>query len=387
KAKTSALICSFLIIGQTRGTYDCSNAGLVRHERRRRTSPTSKQNAVPVMQTAEQSVVLENVKLTARRIFNLITTELAQVEAEFERQARSNVQVIAYLGDYLRESGGKRVRPALTILSNYSVGGDGSRYNSIRMATVMEFLHTATLVHDDIIDSADTRRSRPTVNALYGNETAVLMGDWLYMSAFETSLTERSLPILDILTRVTRKMTEGELLQLTTLGRTDLSEQQYLDIIQRKTAYLFSACCEVGAILGGASEQEQKALGDYGMNLGMAFQLTDDLLDFTSTSDALGKGTGVDLLGGKVTLPLIYLIRSESSARDMVQTVMSEQRYETVIRSRLLEAVDRVGAGEQARTQADEYAETARNALDELADSEYSESLRAIPTYVLNRDR
>ena len=132
--------------------------------------------------------------------------------------------MIAYLGDYLRESGGKRVRPALTILSNYAVGGDGSRYNSIRMATVMEFLHTATLVHDDIIDSADTRRNRPTVNALYGNETAVLMGDWLYMSAFETSLAERSLPILDILTRVTRKMTEGELLQLTTLGRTDVSE-------------------------------------------------------------------------------------------------------------------------------------------------------------------
>ena len=183
------------------------------------------------------------------------------MESEFERQARSNVQVIAYLADYLRESGGKRVRPALTILSNYAVGGDGSRYNSIRMATVMEFLHTATLVHDDIIDSADTRRNRPTVNALYGNETAVLMGDWLYMSAFETSLAERSLPILDILTRVTRKMTEGELLQLTTLGRTDLSEQQYLDIIQRKTAFLFSACCEVGAILGGASEDGTKSFG------------------------------------------------------------------------------------------------------------------------------
>jgi octaprenyl-diphosphate synthase len=339
------------------------------------------------MQTAEQSAVLEDVKLTAKRIFSLITAELAQVEGEFERQARSNVQVIAYLGDYLRESGGKRVRPALTILSNYSVGGDGSRYNSIRMATVMEFLHTATLVHDDIIDSADTRRNRPTVNALYGNETAVLMGDWLYMSAFETSLAERSLPILDILTLVTRKMTEGELLQLTTLGRTDLSEQQYLDIIQRKTAYLFSACCEVGAILGGASEREQKALGDYGMNLGMAFQLTDDLLDFTSTSDALGKGAGVDLLGGKVTLPLIYLIESDPSAREMVQTVMSEQRYESIIRSRLLEAVDRVGASEHARTRADEYAEAARIALDKLADSEYSESLRAIPTYVLNRDR
>src|SRR6266545_918268 len=216
------------------------------------------------MQTVEQSALLEDVKLTAKRIFNLIASELGQVELEFERQARSNVQVIDYLGEYLRASGGKRVRPALTILSNYAVGGDGSRYNCIRMATVMEFLHTATLVHDDIIDHADTRRNRPTVNALYGNETAVLMGDWLYMSAFETSLAERSLSILDILTRVTRKMTEGELLQLTLLGRTDISEEQYFDIIQRKTAFLFSACCEVGALLGDASEAEQKALSDYG---------------------------------------------------------------------------------------------------------------------------
>lgn len=339
------------------------------------------------MQATEQSAVLEDVKLTAKRIFSPITSELAQVESEFERQARSNVQVIGYLADYLRESGGKRVRPALTILSNYAVGGDGSRYNSIRMATVMEFLHTATLVHDDIIDSADTRRNRPTVNALYGNETAVLMGDWLYMSAFETSLAERSLPILDILTRVTRKMTEGELLQLTTLGRTDISEQQYLDIIQRKTAFLFSACCEVGAILGGASEPEQRALGDYGMNLGMAFQLTDDLLDFTSTDDALGKGAGVDLLGGKVTLPLIYLIASEASARQQVQTVMSEAGYDSVTRRELVEAVERVGAIERARARGDEYAAAAREALDQLPDSEFCESLKAIPTYVLDRDR
>src|SRR4029450_296445 len=285
----------------------------------------------------------EEAKISAIRIFSGISTELQQVEIEFERQAKSNVQVIAYLGEYLRASGGKRVRPALTILSNYAVGGDGARFNSIRMATVMEFLHTATLVHDDIIDKADTRRKRPTVNALYGNETAVLMGDWLYMSAFETSLAERSLPILDILTRVTRKMTEGELLQLTTLGRTDISRQQYLDIIQRKTAFLFSACCEVGGILGGASATEQKALADYGMNLGMAFQLTDDLLDFTSTDDILGKGTGVDLLGGKVTLPLIYLIASEPSARELVQTVISEADYQSVHRHDLHQAVKSAG--------------------------------------------
>src|SRR6266566_3846853 len=233
------------------------------------------------MQATEQSAVLDEARLSAKRIFSQIAAELAQVEAEFERQARSNVQVIAYLGDYLRESGGKRVRPALTILSNYAVGGDGARYNSIRMATVMEFLHTATLVHDDVIDSADKRRNRPTVNALYGNETAVLMGDWLYMSAFETSLTERSLPILDILTRVTRKMTEGELLQLTLLGQTDVSESQYLDVLQRKTAYLFSACCEIGAILGNASDNQRLALLNYGLKLGTDFQLIDDLLDFT----------------------------------------------------------------------------------------------------------
>jgi len=339
------------------------------------------------MQATEQSAVLEDVNLTAKRIFNLVAAELGQVESEFERQARSNVQVIAYLADYLRESGGKRVRPALTILANYAVGGDGSRYNSIRMATVMEFLHTATLVHDDIIDRADTRRNRPTVNALYGNETAVLMGDWLYMSAFETSLAERSLPILDILTRVTRKMTEGELLQLTTLGRTDISERQYLDIIQRKTAFLFSACCEVGAILGGASVLEQKALADYGMSLGMAFQLTDDLLDFTSTDTALGKNAGVDLLGGKVTLPLIYLLATDASARELVQTVMTEAAYESVARRELLEAVEGMGAIERARARGDEYAAAARKALDDLPESDFCEALKAIPTYVLERDR
>jgi octaprenyl-diphosphate synthase len=339
------------------------------------------------MPLSGHTITLEEAKISARRIFSLISTELEQVEAEFERQAQSNVQVVAYISDYLRASGGKRVRPALTVLSNYAVGGDGSRYNSIRMATVMEFLHTATLVHDDVIDSADKRRNRPTVNALYGNETAVLMGDWLYMSAFETSLTERSLPILDILTRVTRKMTEGELLQLTLLGQTDVSESQYLDVLQRKTSYLFSACCEIGAILGKASEKQQESLRDYGLNLGTAFQLIDDLLDFTSNDDVLGKAAGVDLLGGKVTLPLIYLTETDDAAREMIRIVLNDGSYSTVARGDLLDAVGRVGALERARSRADEYAEKARAALDNLPESEYCDSLRAIPSYVLDRDR
>ena len=340
------------------------------------------------MTTSGETLTLDaEVTLSARRIFSVIADELQQVEIEFERQARSNVQVIAYLGEYLRASGGKRVRPALTILSNYAAGGDGSRYNSIRMATVMEFLHTATLVHDDVIDKADTRRNRPTVNALYGNETAVLMGDWLYMSAFETSLAERSLAILDILTSVTRKMTEGELLQLTLLGHADISEGQYFDVLKRKTAYLFSASCEIGAILGGANEKQQTALRDYGLNLGTAFQLIDDLLDFTSSDEALGKASGADLLGGKVTLPLIYLQAAEPSTAAMVQRVLLDGSYDAVGQEEFREALDRTGALEQARAMADQYAENARSALDDLPETEYADSLRALPTYVLMRDR
>lgn len=338
------------------------------------------------MQTMGNTALAEEVKLSARRIFSLISAELGEVEVEFERQASSNIQVIAYISNYLRASGGKRVRPALTILSNYAVGGDGGRYNSTRMATVMEFLHTATLVHDDIIDNAATRRNRPTINNQYGNQTAVLMGDWLYMSAFETSLAERSLPVLDILTAVTRKMTEGELLQLTLLGNTDITEEQYLDVLQRKTAFLFSACCEVGALLGGASEQQRVALRDYGMNLGTAFQLIDDLLDFSGSDEQLGKAVGVDLLEGKLTLPLIYLMESGDSARELVQTVVGEGSYDTVPRRKLIEAVERTGVVRRAKTRADEYAAAARDCLSILPDSEYADCLRSIPTYVLERE-
>jgi octaprenyl-diphosphate synthase len=331
-------------------------------------------------------VILDEAAQSSQRIFSLISDALKEVEAEFERQARSNVQVISYIADYLRASGGKRVRPALTILANYAVGGDGARYNSIRMATVMEFLHTATLVHDDIIDESDTRRNRRTVNALFGNETAVLMGDWLYMSAFETSLAERSLEILDILTAVTRKMTEGELMQLTLLGEIDISEEQYLDVLTRKTAYLFSACCEVGAILGGATDTQQEALRDYGLNLGMAFQLIDDLLDFTSSDGELGKLAGADLIGGKVTLPLIYLMERDESARELIATVLRDRNYDSVPRAKLLSILEEAGCLDEARNRAAEFAETSRSALRGFPTSDHCEALKSIPSYVIQRE-
>lgn len=334
-----------------------------------------------------QTAILEDAQQTATRIFDAIAPELVLVEAEFEQQARSNIQVIAYIGEYLRRSGGKRVRPALTILSNYAVGGDGSNYSSIRMATVMEFLHTATLVHDDVIDKAERRRNRPSINSEFGNQTAVLMGDWLYMSAFETSLAERSLPILDILTAVTRRMTEGELLQLTLLGRTDISEEQYFDVIARKTAYLFSACCEIGALLGGADEAAQNTLRDYGMNLGIAFQLVDDLLDFVASEEVLGKPAGADLIEGKVSLPLIFLLQRHSDIRAALQQVINDGGYQNVSRQELLSALIETGALATAQQRAVEYAEAARASIQSLSNSLYTDALSAIPTYIVERDR
>ena len=334
-----------------------------------------------------QTAILEDAQQTATRIFDAIAPELVLVEAEFEQQARSNIQVIAYIGEYLRRSGGKRVRPALTILSNYAVGGDGSNYSSIRMATVMEFLHTATLVHDDVIDKAERRRNRPSINSEFGNQTAVLMGDWLYMSAFETSLAERSLPILDILTAVTRRMTEGELLQLTLLGRTDISEEQYFDVIARKTAYLFSACCEIGALLGGADEAAQNTLRDYGMNLGIAFQLVDDLLDFVASEEVLGKPAGADLIEGKISLPLIFLLQRHSDIRAALQQVINDGGYQNVSRQELLSALIETGALATAQQRAVEYAEAARASIQSLSNSLYTDALSAIPTYIVERDR
>lgn len=326
-----------------------------------------------------------NPHIAAQKIFSLIKDEMALVEAEFERQAGSNIQVINFLGDYLRDSGGKRVRPALLLLSNYASGGNASRENVVRLATVMEMLHTATLVHDDIIDNADTRRNRASVNARFGNQAAVLMGDWLYMSAFETSLQERSLEILDILTRLTRKMTEGELIQLTTLGKTDLTQDEYFNILQRKTAYLFSACCEIGAILGNASKDEQTALRDYGMNLGTAFQLADDLLDFTAEEAVLGKAAGADLLEGKLTLPLILLVEKDESVKSDLEQIMHDGNYENISRERLLTRLEAENLLDETRDKAYAFAGEAIKNLEQLPKTEYRLALEEIPSYMIER--
>ena len=323
---------------------------------------------------------------SARRIFDLIKNELLLVEAEFERQASSNIQVINYLGEYLRASGGKRVRPALLILANYAIGGDGSTESSIRLATVMEMLHTATLVHDDIIDNADVRRNRKSINARFGNQTAVLMGDWLYMSAFQTALRERSLEILDILTRLTRKMTEGELIQMTMIGSLGITEDDYFDILRRKTAYLFSACCEIGGILGGANQAQQIALRDYGMDLGIAFQLSDDILDLTSDAEQLGKAAGTDLLEGKLTLPLISLLKKEPSLKPRFESVMLNGDYTALTREQIREKLDDFGILDEIKSRAEDFIGRARKSLDVLPESEYRSCLEDTLDFITTRN-
>jgi len=319
------------------------------------------------------------------RVARLVQPHLEEVEARIAQQAAAFDPALEGYVVYAVGGRGKRLRPLLALLA----GGASGKINSdhVDLAVIVELIHIATLVHDDVIDRAATRRNRPSINSEFGNQTAVLMGDWLYMSAFETSLTERSLEILDILTAVTRKMTEGELLQLTLLGRTDVSEEQYFDVIARKTAYLFSACCEIGSLLGKTSPEMQNMLRDFGMNLGIAFQLVDDLLDFTSTEDVLGKPAGADLLEGKVSLPLIFLLQREPEMRSAIQTVISEARYESVSRAELLTALERTGALQLALDRAIEYATAAQTSVEGLPESSYAQVLSSIPAYIVERDR
>jgi octaprenyl-diphosphate synthase len=323
---------------------------------------------------------------TAQEIFSLIQSEMDAVEDEFENRARSNIQIITRIGQYLYRTGGKRVRPALLILSA-KIFGEEVNAAVIQMATVMEFLHTATLVHDDVIDGAEMRRGRQAVSAEWGNETAVLMGDWLYMSAFETALQQRNLAILDALTDATRKMTEGELIQLALVGNMRITEDQHLEIVARKTGCLFSASCRVGGILRGANEEERRALSDYGLYLGIAFQLVDDLLDFISDSTKLGKPVLSDLREGKVTLPLIRLLRKQPQFSSLVRAAMEEPAGETVLAKQALALLDEYGELDRAREEAYAYAARAQEVLTIFPDNRYRRALNDIAQFIVERDR
>jgi octaprenyl-diphosphate synthase len=332
----------------------------------------------------------ENHRLDALRhpkaleIFDMVRPELALVEEELRRQSVSTVSAITEISQYLQASGGKRLRPALVLLASRLCGYEGPA--AVRLGAVVELIHTATLVHDDIIDGADLRRGRPSTNSRWGNHTSVLAGDWLYMQAFNIALAERNFRILDILIGVTQVMVEGELIQMSQLNRIDLTEDDYLELAYRKTACLFSACLRMGALLGGMGEEAEIRLGSYGANLGLAFQVIDDILDFTSSEELLGKPIGSDLREGKVTLPLIYLLlkcRPEEAAR--IAWVLREGGFQSVPFSEISELIERYQALDAARTKARHFAELAQNSLAGLPDSPCKNALQSLAQFTVER--
>ncbi len=324
--------------------------------------------------------------MNQQEIYRLVEGGLAKVEDELARQSRSNIQLIDRISRYVYQSGGKRIRPTILLLSTQMCGFDGPE--CYRLGAVIELIHAATLVHDDIIDDAEIRRGKASVNAQWGNEITVLMGDWLYMTSFTVALGERKFKILDILIDVARKMVEGELIQLSMNGSLDITEEQHLDISMRKTAYLFSACSQLGGVLGSVSEEQQERLRLYGLNIGIAYQMGDDVLDFTSDEAKLGKPVGADLGEGKLTLPLIYLMRNgEPKHRELIQSALRDNGAGSGNMKAVLELVRRHGTVDLVMRKAHEYARRAKDQISAFPPGKAKDALMAIPDYIVEREQ
>jgi octaprenyl-diphosphate synthase len=335
---------------------------------------------------------------TIKGIFDLVRDDLSLVEQEIAAQNVGAIEPVAEISSYLCAGGGKRLRPALLLLAAGASGYRGA--SAIRLGAVVELIHSATLVHDDVIDGANTRRGRPSTNARWGNHMSVLAGDWLYMQSFEMALRERNFQILDILIDLTQNMVEGELLQLMRLGRINLTETEATELAYRKTACLFSGCARLGAVLGKQPTRVEDALAEYGRNAGLAFQLVDDLLDFTASPEQLGKPVLSDLKEGKMTLPLIFALQANGASRNvegegnghahpdgrrLVATVLEERDFVSVRPEEIAELVQQTGALAQATRLAREYVGRAKQSLEELPDTEYRKALLAVPDFILER--
>ncbi len=326
---------------------------------------------------------LERYEL-GERIKNYIQADLWRIEQEIKSQIFGPVALLNEVSRYIVDSGGKRLRPLLTILSARLCGYKGSR--DVPLAVAFEFLHAATLLHDDVIDHAEIRRNKPAANTLWGNQAVILVGDYLYSKSLMLSLEYRDLKIVEILTRAVNLMAEGEILQLLNLGNPDITEDEYLEIIRRKTAVLISSACQAGAILGGASSDEEESMAQYGYNLGIAFQLMDDILDYIGTEQELGKPVGKDLEENKATLPFIYAL---SIADDISRKKMREAFLNSPSKPELLQVikdfVHRSGGVEYATNKALYHARKAQECLKLFPESEVRNVLFDIAEYVVTR--
>ena len=322
---------------------------------------------------------------TAKEVFDLLQEDLAAVEREFSRQSQSDVEVIRDIARYLISGGGKRIRPLLLLLSSKALGFQGE--SRIRLGAVVEMLHTATLVHDDIIDEAETRRGKASANVTWGASKCVLAGDWLYMQSFQTALEERNFHILDLLIGLTQQMVEGELLQMQKLGHL-INEEEYFDLIFRKTAMLFKVSMQLGGSLAGATEAIEDQLGEYGRNLGLAFQIVDDVLDLTGEESTLGKPVASDLREGKATLAVIHAYeRATPAERTSIDHVLEDESLVRTSHEEIVRILTRYGSVDYAMNTAYGYADLARKALADLPETEAKRALLWMPDFVVAREK
>jgi octaprenyl-diphosphate synthase len=312
----------------------------------------------------------------------LAAADMQRVDTLIRHRLSSDVVLINQIADHIIASGGKRLRPMLHVLSAAAAGYRGEQH--IKLAAVIEFIHTSTLLHDDVVDESDLRRGRKTANALWGNAASVLVGDFLYSRSFQLMVELDDMRIMRILADTTNTIAEGEVLQLLNIGNADVDEAAYLAVIERKTAVLFAAATELGGILGGLPAEQVAALRRYGMELGYAFQIADDLLDYVSDADTLGKNIGDDLAEGKPTLPLIYALKNASPEQaQSLRHAIEHGGLDSL--DRIIAAIRDSGALERTHERAVMHADAAHRALDHLPPSAYRDALSALADYSVER--
>lgn len=321
--------------------------------------------------------------MNINEVVELAEPDMLAVNQCIAQQVNSDVALINQLGMYIINSGGKRIRPMLTVLAARTLGYQGKDHHTL--AAIIEFIHTATLLHDDVVDESTLRRGKETANALFGNQASVLVGDFLYTRSFQMMVTLNSMRVMDILADATNVISEGEVLQLMNCNDPDTTEKSYFDVIYGKTARLFEAATQLAAIIAGADKSTEDALRIYGMHLGTAFQLIDDVMDYTSEADDMGKNVGDDLAEGKPTLPLLYAMwNSTGDAQQQIRDAISQGNGIDKLDS-ILATMTNTGALEYSRKKAEQEADKAITSLSNIADSSYKTALIALANIAVHR--
>ena len=316
----------------------------------------------------------------------LVESDMQSVDGLITRRLESDVVLVNQLSNYIINSGGKRLRPMLALLMARACGYEGERH--IDIAAIVEFIHTATLLHDDVVDESDMRRGKETANNVWGNQAAVLVGDFLYSRAFEMMVDVDEMRVMNIMAQTTNTIAEGEVLQLLNINDADTTEERYFEVIYSKTAKLFEAACKLGGVLAGLPEDQEKAVSQYGVHLGTAFQLVDDILDYIADSDEMGKNVGDDLAEGKPTLPLIRAMQvsaenNDSDDANLIRSAIEEGGLEQI--DQVMKIIEKTNALEYTIEAAKRETRLANQSLEDLSDNEFKTALIELANYSLSR--